>query len=324
MSSLRQTRLLSPPPRMAAKFPEFLDNLCSRVPLSRLTSRFRANGHGETPTTQASQYSLESVFEGVLEEHGDEDRMISEEERVILHKMLGFGDRCVSDIMVPRTDIIAVDYQITMSELKEVIAREQHTRMPVYDDVLDRLMGFIHLKDLVPMLAGHEPFDIDTILREVYFISPSMRLVDLLVHMRVSGHHLAIVVDEYGGTDGLVTLEDIFEALVGDIQDEHDIATENTPLRRQLSHQFDIDARMRVDQLEDAIGLDLHEVLVDEDFDTVGGFIFASLQRVPVVGEIITIPDLGRIKIIDADPRRIRRIQLTLNYTPLPATMIAA
>ncbi len=263
-------------------------------------------------------YTLEDALEEAMQEHGDDTKVITEDERFILKKMLRLGDLTVSDIMIPRADIVAVEYQITLTELKQVIRDEQHTRMPVYDDVLDKLKGFIHLKDLVPSLAGDEPFDMDKLLREIYFISPSMQLIDLLVHMRVTGHHLAIVVDEYGGTDGLVTLEDIFEALVGEIQDEHDVSDDELSLRRISSHQFDIDARMRVDQLEETLGLDLHDVLQDEDFDTVGGFIFATLQRVPLVGEFMDIENIGRIKIVDADPRRVRRIQLLLNYTPLP------
>ncbi len=259
--------------------------------------------------------TLKEALEEAIERSDDEEDM-SDDERVILRNMLKVSDVTVRDIMVPRTEITAVDYQITMTELKEVIAAEQHTRMPIYEGTMDKLRGFIHLKDLVPMLSGDEPFDMDHLARDIMFIAPSMKVIDLLVKMRLSGAHLSIVVDEYGGTDGLVTLEDVFEALVGEIQDEHDLDDPELELKRVASNKFNIDARTRVDDLADAIHLDLKEILED-DYDTLGGFIFALLQRVPVTGEIIDVGELGRARIMDADPRRIRRVQLILNYTPL-------
>ncbi len=259
-----------------------------------------------------------SELEDAIEEHREEGKTISPEERTILRNMLEAGDLTVSDIMVTRSDIVAVDYEITLSELKDIFMREQHTRMPVYIGSLDRLKGFIHLKDLIPSLTGNEPFDLDQVLREIYFISPSMRIVDLLVQMRISGHHMAIVVDEYGGTDGLVTLEDVMEALVGDIQDEHDVDDTDHECKRISSHQFEMDARIRIEEVHEIIGVDLFDVLEDEDdFETLGGFIFASLHRVPVMGEVIPIDDVGQAKILDADGRRIKRVLLTLNFTPL-------
>ncbi len=268
--------------------------------------------HVNSPASNRLKDALEEAIQDYCP-----DKTITSEERIILQKMLELGDQTASHVMIPRNEIVAIDYQVTMSELKEIIATEKHTRMPVYEESLDRLQGFIHLKDIVPALAGDEPFDLDEVLRDIYFISPTMKLIDLLVHMRLSGHHMAIVVDEYGGTDGLVTLEDIFEALVGEIQDEHDVAETERLYRSISSNQFDIYTRMRVDDLEEAIGLNLQEVLEDEDYDTVGGFLFASLQRVPVTGEIIDIPEIGHMKITDADPRRIHRVTLTLNFTPL-------
>lgn len=298
----------SPVPE-APKFPSLLHRL------RRIIFPFFYPAGDASPVSRTPGFG--DTLETLLQERMDDGRYISEEEQLILRKMLRLGEHTVSDIMVPRTDIIALDDQITLTELKRVIAEEQHSRMPVYQGTLDKLIGFVHLKDLVPALAGDEPFDIEKMLRDIYFISPSMQLIDLLVHMRASGHHLAIVVDEYGGTDGLVTLEDIFEALVGEIQDEHDIGEEETLLRRIASHQFEMDARMRIDDLQEETGIDFHAVLADEDFDTIGGFIFARLHRVPVTGEIIDIPDIGRIKIMDADPRRIRKVHLALNFTPL-------
>jgi magnesium and cobalt transporter len=267
----------------------------------------------------AGRNDLKDALEEVIEEHSEEGKVISPEERTLLRKMLDAGDMTVRDVMIPRSDIIAVDYHITLTELKDVIVREQHTRMPVYEGSLDKLKGFIHLKDLVPALTGDEPFDLDRVLREVYFIVSSMKIMDLLVQMRLSGHHLAIVVDEYGGTDGLVTLEDLFEALVGEIQDEHDVDGSETHYKRLSSHQFELDARIRMEELQQITGIDFSTLLEEEeDYDSIAGFIFASLHRVPLTGEVITVEEVGELKILEADPRRIRRLLLTLNFTPLP------
>jgi magnesium and cobalt transporter len=265
-------------------------------------------------------------LEEVIEEYREEGKVITQEERTILHNMLEAADLSARDVMVPRHDIVAVEYDITLSELKETFIKQQHTRMPVYDASLDKLKGFLHLKDVVPALAGDEPFDMDQVLREIYFISPSMKIVDLLVQMRVSGHHLAIVVDEYGGTDGLVTLEDVIEALVGEIQDEHDVEDgEVSEYKRISSHQFELDARMMIEDLQAILGVDLFALLPsEEDVDSMGGLLFAILHRVPVTGEIIAIGDIGQAKIVEADPRRIKRILLTLTFTPLAAIPRAA
>jgi magnesium and cobalt transporter len=265
--------------------------------------------------------SPRDAWQEAMEEQREEGKEISAEERNLLENMREAGDLSARDVMVPRSDIVAVEYDITLSELKETFIQQQHTRMPVYEESLDKLKGFLHLKDVVPALAGDEPFDMDAIVREIYFISPSMRLMDLLVQMRVFGHHLAIVVDEYGGTDGLVTLEDVMEALVGEIQDEHDVEDGGVSLYKRLSsHQFELDARMPIEELQELLGVDLFALLPsEEDVDSMGGLLFAILHRVPVTGEILAIGDIGQARILEADPRRIKRIVLTLNFTPLAA-----
>src|SRR5262249_15860320 len=140
----------------------------------------------------------------------------------MLRNVLTFSDHSVKDIMTPRTDIKAVEYNVTLDELKSHITQHRHTRIPVYNDTLDNVKGFIHIKDREPLLYGDSPFNMALILRDVIFVAPSMKLIALLVKMRDAGVHMALVVDEYGGTDGLVTLEDLFEEIVGEIQDEHD------------------------------------------------------------------------------------------------------
>lgn len=259
--------------------------------------------------------SLKEALEEVIEEHlEDGEQSISSEERDMLRNMLLMGELSVSDVMIPRTEIVAVEHDITLTELKAVLMEQRHTRMPVYQGTLDRLQGFIHLKDLVPVLAGDEPFDIDTVRRDILFVSPSMKVVDLLVQMRQSGHHMAIVVDEYGGTDGLVTLEDLFEEIVGEIQDEHDDEEVGCELKRLSLSCYESDARMPIEDLERQLKITLRNGNDDgeEDYDTLGGLIYFRLGRIPARGEILNLEDTARLEILEADPRRVRKVKITL------------
>ncbi len=263
---------------------------------------------------KASEGSLKEALEEVIEEHLEEgEGSISSEERDMLRNMLLMGELTVSDVMIPRTEIVAVEHEITLTELKAVLLEQRHTRMPVYHSTLDRLLGFIHLKDLVPALAGDEAFDIDKVMRDILFVSPSMKVIDLLVQMRLSGHHMAIVVDEYGGTDGLVTMEDLCEEIVGEIQDEHDDEVVEQELKRISLLCYEADARIPIEELERELNVTLRSADEDDDdYDTLGGLIFLRLGRVPARGEILHLDGIARLEIQEADPRRIRRVKITL------------
>ncbi len=269
-----------------------------------------------------SEGSLKEALEEVIEEHREEGgESFSTEERDMLRNMLLVGDLTVGDVMIPRAEISAVDHDITLTELKAVLLEQRHTRMPVYTGTLDKLQGFIHLKDLVPSLAGDEPFDIDQVMRDIMFVAPSMKVVDLLVQMRLSGGHMAIVVDEYGGTDGLVTMEDLFEEIVGEIQDEHDTEDPDQALKRISLLCYEADARMEIEELEESLGIFLrNEGESEEDYETLGGLIFMRLGRVPARGEILHIDGVARLEILEADPRRIRRVRIMLRKSPSPDT----
>ena len=213
--------------------------------------------------------------------------------------------------MVPRSDIMALENGVSMDELKKHVIEIGHTRIPVYNDSLDHIEGFIHVKDLFPYLASGEAFSINQVLREILFIPPSMRIVDLLMKMRVSGCHMAIVVDEFGGTDGLVTMEDLFEELVGEIQDEHD-GHEASPHMRWIGDQIlEADARTSIETIEEALKESLRDSEEEHDVDTLGGFIFSIMGRVPVRGEVVMIKPTLKAEIMLADPRRIRQVRLT-------------
>ncbi len=256
--------------------------------------------------------SLKEALEEVIEEHGKEaaDRL-TPEERVMLHNVLSFSDIKVNDIMVPRADVAAVAHDISLAELKAHILEQRHTRIPVYQDTLDHVQGFIHVKDLLPMLSGDAPFAMTALLRPVLFVPPSMRILDLLVKMRGAGSHMAMVVDEYGGTDGLVTMEDVMEEIVGDIHDEHDEDEEREDvIHRVNDHIFEVSARIRIEKLEKELGLNLVTEEKENEFETLGGLIFFQTGRVPAKGEVIPHVSGLRFEIIEADARRIRRVRI--------------
>ncbi|MDX2112634.1 MAG: hemolysin family protein [Alphaproteobacteria bacterium] len=256
--------------------------------------------------------SLKEVLDEVIEEHEEHsEERLEPEEKVMLHNVLSFGDTQVHDIMVPRTDIEAVPQDIAMPQLKTHIMEHRHTRIPVYEETLDHVRGFVHVKDLLPMFAGDQPFSLTSVLRPVLFVPPSMRIVDLLRKMRHSGSHMAMVVDEYGGTDGLVTLEDVVEEIIGDIRDEHDDSEEDTNrIHKHAAGVYDVSARIHIDALEKSLGLNLITEEKDDDFDTLGGLIFFQIGRVPVKGEVV--PHIGgmRFEILEADARRIHKIRI--------------
>ncbi|MDE3017114.1 MAG: HlyC/CorC family transporter [Pseudomonadota bacterium] len=256
--------------------------------------------------------SLKEALEEAIEEHEEQERL-EPEEKVMLHNVLSFGDLTVGDIMVPRADIAAVAADISLEDLKSHITAERHTRIPVYEDTLDHVLGFIHVKDLFPMLSGDAPFAVRSVVRNALFVPPSMRIIDLLVKMRHAGSHMAIVVDEYGGTDGLVTMEDLFEEIVGDIHDEHDSEEEHEDRILRISDtMFEVSARIRVESLEKALGLRLASEEESAEFDTLGGLIFSQLGRVPGKGEIVPHVSGIRFEIYDADARRLRRVRVLM------------
>jgi magnesium and cobalt transporter len=254
--------------------------------------------------------SLKEALEEVLEEHEEEGEEFPPEEQNLIKNVLKFSALSVKDIMTPRTDIKAVEYNIPLKELQEHISENRHTRVPVYNDTLDNIKGFIHIKDLVPMLSDFSSFNMALILRDVLFVPPSMKLLSLLVKMRVHGVHIAIVIDEYGGTDGLVTMEDLFEKIVGDIQDEHDEDEQEEKLSWNAERSCDVDARVLIEDIESNLSIKLNTPDDEADYDTLGGFIFYQIGRVPAQGDLIEHKSGIKFEILDADARRIHKIRI--------------
>jgi CBS domain containing-hemolysin-like protein len=211
--------------------------------------------------------------------------------------------------MVPRADIVAIAHDVTLPDLVAKMAKDAHSRLPVFRESLDDIVGFVHIKDVLPFWGVEKPFRLDDILRRVLFVAPSMRALDLLLQMRAARVHMALVVDEYGGIDGLVTIEDVIEKIVGEIDDEHDV-DEGPKLVREAEGIFTADARLPLEDFEEAFGNVLTPEERDADLNTLGGFVVSLAGRVPGRGEIIAHSSGVEFEILDADPRRLKRLRV--------------
>jgi CBS domain containing-hemolysin-like protein len=233
----------------------------------------------------------------------------------IVDQAQAFKTLRVSEVMTPRADIKAIEISLPFEAVVRQFAEVEHSRMPVYRDNLDDPVGVVHIKDVFKMLAadGGAPSPSDPVLhrlrRDALYVPGSMRAADLLVRMQSSRIHLALVIDEFGGTDGVVTLEDLVEAVVGDIADEYDEVAPSIETRP--GGVYEADARASLEDLQEALGRDLTpEELDDEDIDTVGGLVSALAGRVPQRGEVIAHPGGLEFEVTDADPRRIKRVRI--------------
>lgn len=251
--------------------------------------------------------TLEESVNDLIEEHDKDGERISEEEKELIHNVFSYRDLKAEDIMIPNADITAIPLSIDLDELKQIIIETRHTRIPVYKETLDNIVGFINVKDLIPVICGLEKFNLERIVREVLVISPSMRLVNLLGKMRESRIHIALVVDEYGETDGLITIENLVEEIIGDLEDEYDSTPEDEVIQKG-ENCFEVSARLPIEILEKRFNFKIINEQKD-DFDTVGGLILAIAGCVPKKGEKVIHSDI-EFEILDSDPRRIKRVLL--------------
>lgn len=255
--------------------------------------------------------SLETIIEE--SEAGSTDRQLAREERSMLLNLLNFGELKVIDVMVPRADIVAVEVDTPILELVKIFRDAQHSRLPVYRDTLDNPIGMVHIKELIglaiPEDGTRKPTSISDVRRDVLFVPPSMPVVDLLVKMQATRMHMALVIDEYGGTDGLVSIEDLVEQIVGDIEDEHD-TDENAMLVARKDGEFEASARTPREDIEKAVGFPLVDEEQAEEIDTLAGLVFSLVGRVPQRGEILVHPAGVEFEVLDADPRRLKRLRI--------------
>jgi magnesium and cobalt transporter len=220
----------------------------------------------------------------------------------------------VDDVSIPRTDIIAVSEEADLAEVVEAFKSSTFSRLPVYRETLDHPLGLVHLKDLALTFGfggGEEPFDIQALLRPLLYAPPSMPIGALLQKMRSTRIHMALVIDEYGGVDGLVTIEDILEEIVGDIADEHD-DEESVLWIAEGAGTYLVQARVDLEDFQAAIGHQLVEGEEEEDVDTLGGLVIRLSGRVPSRGEVVVDPEGNEFEVVDADARRIKRLRVRL------------
>jgi CBS domain containing-hemolysin-like protein len=255
-----------------------------------------------------SDATLRHTIEELIEERRESEGSIAADERLLLGNILKLHDRTVADVMVPRADIVAVNADIPLPALVEKMASDAHSRLPVYRETLDDVIGFVHIKDVLACIANKKPFDMAAITRDLLIVAPSMPVLDLLLQMRQTRRHIALVIDEFGGIDGLVTIEDLVEEIVGEIEDEHD--DEETPrLVERPDGTLVADARLPVEDFVERVGPVLDEEEM-EDVDTLGGLVFSLAGRVPVRGELLQHPSGIEFEVMEADPHRIRRLKI--------------
>jgi CBS domain containing-hemolysin-like protein len=259
---------------------------------SFLTKFFKAK---KTKSTNSSKDELKTAQNLVAEEG-------------IISNFDGFSDKTAEDVMIPRSDISAVSADISIDELCKIIVSQGHTRTLVYQESLDNIIGFVHIKDLFEAIVLNKKSNLVKLIRR-HIISPhSMKLIDLLTQMQLNRTHIAVVVDEYGGTDGIVTIEDIIEEIVGRIDDEHDdIEVDSYKIIKPGI--VIVNSRLEVEQLEEIIAIKLKEE--GDDFDTVGGLIMAKCGSVPEKGRVVEIRENIEAEILDATPRTIKQIKIT-------------
>jgi CBS domain containing-hemolysin-like protein len=258
-----------------------------------------------------SEPTLREEIEDAIDEAEDSRPVagdLSQAERTMLRNLLHFGERTAGEIAVTRGDIVSVPSTIGFEDLIAAFADAEHSRLPVTGGDLDEIVGMIHIKDVYKSLVDpSRSRKVEDLLRTPLFVPESMGAIDLLARMRAERVHLAIVVDEFGGTEGLVTIEDVVEEIVGDIEDEHDI--EEVGMLTMLDEGlWEADARLELDELAEAVDARLSSP--DDEVDTVGGLVFLLAGHIPTKGECVTHPSGWRIEAVDSDPRKIIRVRL--------------
>ncbi|HEY0299899.1 MAG TPA: hemolysin family protein [Rhizomicrobium sp.] len=275
-----------------------------------LLKRLGAFMRGADAATQ-----IRESLEEVIEESDRHARDLSAPERQMLSNLLKFGGLKVSDVMIPRADIVAVEEDMTLPDFVALFRDVQHSRLPVYRETLDDPIGLVHIKDVISF-ADTQPDgsfrwkagSVAQFKRDLLFVPPSMPLLDLLLKMQTAHTHLALVIDEYGGTDGLVSIEDIIEEIVGDIADEHDEDAQQ--VRKLEDGLFVADARVDLEDFREHTGIALAPEDADQEVDTLGGLVVSLLGRVPQRGEIVTHPSGYEFEVLEADPRRVKRLRV--------------
>ncbi|MFH1157755.1 MAG: hemolysin family protein [Pseudomonadota bacterium] len=262
------------------------------------------------PVRGSNDDSLREAIEELIEdEDASRQSAVEVHERRLISNILQLRDMPVIDVMVPRADIVAIAIDAPREDIIELLAKKPHSRIPVYKRDMDNIIGVVHIKDMVSNIAKGNPFELKDIMREAMVVSPSMRVIDLLLQLRQSRVHLAFVVDEFGGIDGLITINDLIEAVVGEIDDEYAFGLVPRMIERPDGSVI-ADARYSIRDFEEKYGDVFIEDDEDEDVDTLGGLVTSIAGHVPGRGEIIRHSSGIEFEVLDADPRRVMRVRI--------------
>ncbi len=277
--------------------------------ISHFIDRIVRRASGSNDQTESEEIEQEII--AVVEE-GEKEGVVDEEEREMIESVIEFHDTTVGQIMTARPEIIALDIKSSLEEVKRAVEESGHSRIPVYEGSLDQIVGILYARDLLKYVGRPSAqFDIRSVMRPAFFVPETKPLNDLLRDFRLQKVHMAIVLDEYGGTAGLATIEDLLEEVVGDISDEHE-PVEPAMFRRIDEHTADVDARIYVDELNRMMGLNIPE---DEGYNTLGGFVSTTLGRIPAVGTTFE-HDNALFTITEAEPQKVNRVKIALQLQP--------
>ena len=253
--------------------------------------------------------SKEEILNLIANQDNEEEfnNLDDNNEKSLIKNILQLESKSVEDVMVPRGEIISIDNKQTYNQIFDVIKEESHSRMPVYENNLDNIIGFFHVKDFIKINQNN--FSLKNILREVLYVAPKSPILELLKRMRTSRIHIALVVDGIGGVDGLVTIEDLVEEIVGEIEDEHDAEDIDEEIIKKEKNMLEVSASYRVEDLEKYFSINLD--FADEDeVETVGGLVFSKINRIPESNEEFNIDDIVNIKVLKANERKILTVQI--------------
>ena len=255
--------------------------------------------------------SKEEIINLIANQDNDDDKFNNPDdnnEKSLIKNILQLENKSVEDVMVPRGEIISIDNKQNYNQIFDIIKEESHSRLPVYENNLDNIVGFFHVKDFIKISKNE--FDLNLILRDVLYTAPKSPILELLKRMRLSRIHIALVVDGVGGVDGLVTIEDLVEEIVGEIEDEHDAEDIDEEIIRKEDNLLIVDAAYRIDELEKDFNISL-KVADEEEIETVGGLVFSKINRIPKSNEEFNIDDIINIKILRANERKILTVHVT-------------
>ncbi len=249
--------------------------------------------------------TLKESLEEILDEREEENILENtQEDTSIIRNVLEFNELYVEDVMIRRADIFSINWEASFEDIKSSLLDKTYTRIPVYKGDLDEIKGFIHIKDIAKLAFTDQEFDLESITRKCLFVPASMKISNLLIRMQQSRVHIAIVVDEYGGTEGLITLEDIMEEIVGKIEDEHEFEEESEVKFRKLKNsEYEVSSRLTIKELEDKLNITIDE---EGEYETLGGLVFEIEGRIPVNGEVVEISENLEAEVLEADARTVK------------------